>query len=39
MERKLEEWRIAREEQGLKIGRKKAKYLQCNEYDAETTLQ
>ena len=32
IERKLEEWRSAMEERGLKITRKKAEYLGCNEH-------
>ena len=32
VQRKIEEWRRALEERGLKIGRKKTKYLGCNEH-------
>ena len=32
IERKLEEWRRAMEERGLKIGRRKTEYLGCNEH-------
>ena len=40
VERKLEEWRRAMEERGLKIIRRKKEYLACNEHqDAETQLQ
>ena len=40
VERKLEEWRRAMEEQGLKICRRKYEYVGCNEHqDAEIQLQ
>ena len=40
VEWKLEEWRKAMEERGLKIFRKKTKFLACNEHpDAEVHLQ
>ena len=40
VERKLEAWRRAMEEQGLKIGRSKTAYLGYNEHkDAEIQLQ
>ena len=39
VERKLDEWRSAMEEQGLKISRKKTEYLGCNEHqDTEIHL-
>ena len=40
VERKLEEWRRAIEERGLKISRRKSEYLGCNEHqDAEIHFQ
>ena len=40
LERKLEEWRSAMEERGMKISRKKTEYLRCNEHqDAVIHLQ
>ena len=40
VERKVEEWRKATEERGLKISRKKTEYLGCNGHqDADTHLQ
>ena len=40
VERKLEEWRRAMDEGGLKISRRKTEYLGCNEHqDAEIHLQ
>ena len=40
VERKLEEWRRAMEERGLKIDREEAEYLGCNEHqDADIQLQ
>ena len=40
VERKLEEWRRAIEERGLKINRKKTDYLACNQHqDADIHLQ
>ena len=40
VERKLEEWRRAMEEQGLKICRRKYEYVGCNEHQyAEIQLQ
>ena len=40
VQRKLEEWKTAMEERGLKIRRRKTEYLGCNEHqDAEIQLQ
>ena len=40
VERKLEEWRRAKEKRGLNISRRKTEYLGCNEHqDAGTHLQ
>ena len=40
LERKLGEWRIAMEERGMKISRRKTEYVGCNEHqDAEINVQ